>query len=48
MLLFEFFGEDGLYIMMGGYYLVIVYGVYEFLNGDIVEVGKMELDVIII
>ena len=37
-------GEDGPHITMGGHYLAIAYGVHEFPNGDIVEVGKMELD----
>ncbi|KXJ61772.1 MAG: agglutinin biogenesis protein MshQ [Alteromonas sp. Nap_26] len=37
-------GEDGPHITMGGHYLAIAYGVHEFPDGDIVEVGKMELD----
>ena len=36
-------GEDGPHITMGGHYLAIAYGVHEFPDGDIVEVGKMEL-----
>ena len=36
-------GEDGPHITMGAHYLAIAYGVHEFPNGDIVEVGKMEL-----
>ncbi|WP_420207616.1 DUF6701 domain-containing protein [Alteromonas gracilis] len=37
-------GEDGPHITMGAHYLAIAYGVHEFPDGDIVEVGKMELD----
>lgn len=37
-------GEDGPHITMGGHYLAIAYGVHEFPDGDIVEVGKMQLD----
>lgn len=37
-------GEDGPHITMGGHYLAIAYGIHEFPDGDIVEVGKMELD----
>ncbi|APD84830.1 agglutinin biogenesis protein MshQ [Alteromonas sp. Mex14] len=37
-------GEDGPHVTMGGHYLAIAYGVHEFPDGDIVEVGKMELD----
>ncbi|AXT38307.1 agglutinin biogenesis protein MshQ [Alteromonas sp. BL110] len=36
-------GEDGPHITMGGHYLAIAYGVHEFPDGDIVEVGKMEV-----
>jgi MSHA biogenesis protein MshQ len=36
-------GEDGPHITMGGHYLAIAYGVHEFPNGDIVEVGKMDV-----
>ncbi|WP_334014481.1 H-type lectin domain-containing protein [Alteromonas sp. S167] len=36
-------GEDGPHITMGGHYLAIAYGVHEFPNGDIVEVGKMNV-----
>ena len=36
-------GEDGPHITMGAHYLAIAYGVHEFPDGDIVEVGKMEL-----
>ena len=37
-------GEDGPHITMGGHYLAIAYGIHEFPDGDIVEVGKMQLD----
>ncbi|MBR9784594.1 MAG: agglutinin biogenesis protein MshQ [Gammaproteobacteria bacterium] len=37
-------GEDGPHITMGGHYLAIAYGIHEFPDGDIVEVGKIELD----
>lgn len=36
-------GEDGPHITMGAHYLAIAYGVHEFPNGDIVEVGKMDV-----
>ena len=36
-------GEDGPHITMGAHYLAIAYGVHEFPNGDIVEVGKMNV-----
>ena len=36
-------GEDGPHVTMGAHYLAIAYGVHEFPNGDIVEVGKMQL-----
>lgn len=36
-------GEDGPHITMGAHYLAIAYGVHEFPDGDIVEVGKMQL-----
>ena len=32
-------GEDGPHVTMGAHYLAIAYGVHEFPNGDIVEVG---------
>lgn len=40
----ELSGEDGPHITMGGHYLAIAYGIHEFPDGDIVEVGKMQLD----
>lgn len=36
-------GEDGPHVTMGAHYLAIAYGVHEFPDGDIVEVGKIEL-----
>ena len=36
-------GEDGPHVTMGAHYLAIAYGVHEFPDGDVVEVGKMQL-----
>ncbi|MBQ4832661.1 agglutinin biogenesis protein MshQ [Pseudoalteromonas sp. MMG010] len=37
-------GEDGAHITMGAHYLAVEYGVHEFPDGTIMEVGKTALD----